>query len=38
VARKSIGKWLERRPATLSPAAVEAIYEWARRDTTWRTA
>ena len=38
VARKRIGKWLERRPATLSPAAVEAIYEMARRDTTWRTA
>ena len=37
VARKRIGKWLERRPATLSPAAVEAIYEMARRDTTWRT-
>ena len=37
VARKRIGKWLERRPATLSPAAVEAIYEMARRDTTWRS-
>lgn len=37
VARKRIGKWLERRPATLSPWAVEAIYEMARRDTTWRT-
>ncbi|MFZ0834488.1 MAG: nuclease-related domain-containing protein, partial [Mycobacterium sp.] len=37
VARKRIGKWLERRPATLSPVAVEAIYEMARRDTTWRT-
>lgn len=36
VARKRIGKWLERRPATLSPVAVEAIYEMARRDTTWR--
>lgn len=36
VARRRIGKWLERRPATLSPAAVEAIYEMARRDTTWR--
>ena len=37
VARTRIGKWLERRPASLSPAAVEAIYEMARRDTTWRT-
>lgn len=37
VARKRIGKWLERRPATLSPVAVEAIYEMARRDSTWRT-
>jgi hypothetical protein len=37
VARKRIGKWLERRPAILSTAAVEAIYEMARRDTTWRT-
>ncbi len=36
VARKRIGKWLERRPATLAPSAVEAIYEMARRDTTWR--
>lgn len=36
VARKRIGKWLERRPETLSPAAVEAIYEMARRDTTWQ--
>ena len=26
------------KPATLSSAAVEAIYEMARRDTTWRTA
>jgi hypothetical protein len=37
VARKRIGKWLERRPATLSPEAVEAIYEMARRDTTWQS-
>jgi hypothetical protein len=37
VARKRIGKWLERRPATLSPAVIEAIYDMARRDTTWRT-
>ena len=37
VARKLIGKWLERRPATLSPVAVAAIYEMARRDTTWQT-
>lgn len=38
VARKRIGHWLDRRPPALSPAAVEAIYELARRDTTWRTA
>lgn len=37
VPRKRIGKWLERRPSTLSPVAVEAIYEMARRDATWRT-
>lgn len=37
VAHKRIGKWLERRPATLSPVAVEAIFDMARRDTTWRT-
>ena len=37
VPRKRIGKWLERRPPALSPAAVTAIYEMARRDTTWRT-
>lgn len=37
VPRKRIGKWLERRPSTLFPASVEAIYEMARRDTTWRT-
>jgi len=38
IARKRIGKWLQRRPSTLSPSSVEAIYEMARRDTTWRTA
>ncbi len=38
VAHRHIGKWLERRPATLSPDAVEAVYEMARRDSTWRTA
>lgn len=37
VARKRIGKWLERRPAMLSRVTVGAIYEIARRDTTWRT-
>lgn len=36
VARKRIGKWLEQRPATLSMTAAEAIYEMARRNTTWR--
>lgn len=36
VPRKRIGKWLQRRPSTLSPPAVESIYEMARRDTTWQ--
>ena len=37
IARKRIGKWLQRRPSTLGPSSVEAIYNMARRDTTWRS-
>lgn len=36
VPRKRIGKWLQRRPSTLAPSSVEAIYEMARRNTTWQ--
>ena len=35
VGRKSIARWLTRRPAVLMPERVEEIFEHARRDTTW---
>jgi hypothetical protein len=37
VARKRIAKWLLSRPPVLSAQRVEAIFEYARRDTTWVT-
>ncbi len=36
VARMQIGRWLLRLGATLSDDQVDAIYEVARRSTTWR--
>jgi Nuclease-related domain len=36
VARKSVAQWLSRRPAVMTPQRVEEIFEYARRDTTWR--
>jgi hypothetical protein len=38
VGRKSIARWLSKRPAQLSPARVEEIFEQARRDRTWKPA
>lgn len=35
VRRKDVAKWLRKRPAVLSAVDVEAIYEQARRSTTW---
>ena len=35
VLRRDICLWLRKRPALLSPAAVEAIWEQTRRSTTW---
>ncbi len=37
VPRHRIASWLERRPATLACATVDAVYDAARRDTTWRS-
>jgi len=34
--RKELAPWLQRRPQVLSAADVEAIFEQARRSTTWR--
>jgi hypothetical protein len=36
VGRKLITKWLSRRPAVLTPDAVDGIFHHARRDLTWR--
>jgi hypothetical protein len=36
VARKRIAKWLSSRPPVLNADQVEGIYEYARRDSTWR--
>lgn len=33
--RKDVAKWLRKRPALLTPADVESIYDMARRSTTW---
>jgi hypothetical protein len=37
VGRKRITKWLSDRPPLLVADQVEAIYEIARRDTTWNS-
>jgi hypothetical protein len=36
VGRKSIARWLTKRPTVLMPERVEEIFEQARRDTTWK--
>jgi hypothetical protein len=36
--RRRLGRWLRRRLPTLDRATVEAVYEAARRSTTWRRA
>jgi hypothetical protein len=36
VSRREVASWLERRPETLTPAQVGALYEQARRSTTWQ--
>jgi hypothetical protein len=36
VNRMALAEWLRRRPPVLEDAAVEAIFEAARRSTTWR--
>jgi Nuclease-related domain len=36
VGRRSIARWLRKRPAVLTPERVEEIFEQARRDTTWK--
>lgn len=35
---RSVTRWIEKRPLVLTPDEVAAIYEHARRDTTWRLA
>jgi hypothetical protein len=35
VRRKDVGTWLRKQPVTLSAGEVEAIYDTARRSTTW---
>ena len=37
VGRKSIARWLATRPVVLTPERVEEIFEFARRDTTWKS-
>jgi hypothetical protein len=37
VGRKSVAKWLASLPTVLAPERVEAIYRYARRDSTWRS-
>jgi hypothetical protein len=36
VGRKSIARWLTKRPAVLTPERVEEIFQHARRETTWK--
>ena len=36
VGRKSIARWLTKRPGVLTPERVEEIFEQARRDPTWK--
>ena len=36
VGRKSIARWLTKRPEVLTPERVEEIFQQARRDTTWK--
>jgi hypothetical protein len=36
IARRSITEWLSSRPVVMTPERVERIFEWARRDSTWR--
>lgn len=36
IGRKSIAEWLSSRPVVMTPERVETIFEWARRDSTWR--
>jgi hypothetical protein len=34
----SVARWLAAQPVTLTPAWVDSLYLWARRDSTWRDA
>jgi hypothetical protein len=36
VNRRRLGRWLRRRVPTLDSSSVEAIYQAARRPTTWQ--
>ncbi len=36
VGRQGLRRWLERRPVVLRPDVVDRIYDFARRDSTWR--
>ncbi len=36
VGRRNLVRWLKSRPPTLGPEGVEAVFERARRDSTWR--